>query len=209
MFEVNTGSTAYLLDYARRAGASRFLYGSTGSVFLGSTATGLTEELALHPSEFFPVSKLCGELLAEAYRPHFPVSVLRFFTPYGPKQVGRLVPDLIDRVRSGRPITLPPEGDGMTFTTIYYADAVTIIGQAIRESWDETINVSNPEIVSIRTAAETIGRVVNKRPIFERSSTANAARLVPELSRLGDKLALGKLIGFEDGIRSLLASAHA
>ena len=100
LFAVNAGSTVDLLDHARRCGAERFLYASTGTVY-GFGDEPFSETHTPAGRDLYAVSKLSGELAVDAYAPHFSTFVARLWAPYGPGQHSRMIPRLIDRVRAG------------------------------------------------------------------------------------------------------------
>ena len=110
VFRINTAQPLALLDYARRAGASNFVYASTGGVY-GAGGSQLSEDAPTPPPGqslgFYPASKLAAELLAKAYEPYFNVALLRYFFIFGPGQkAGMLIPRIIDSVRGGKEISL-------------------------------------------------------------------------------------------------------
>lgn len=206
LFEVNTAATAYLLDYARQVGASRFVLGSTGSVYDGMFNGLLKEGVALAPHRYFPASKHAAELLTHGYRPIFPVAALRFFTPYGPGQTDRLVPDIINRIRTGKPVTLPQTGEGIILATTYIDDAAAVLDRSLRESWNEEVNVANPEFLSLGDAARVIGEVVGQEPKFERVNSTPAYSFLPDLERLSVRFDLGSLVKFKEGVRRIVST---
>jgi UDP-glucose 4-epimerase len=206
MFEVNVAATAQLLDYAKRAGARHFVLGSTGTVYSPGDGGRLDEARQVYPEAFFAVTKRAAELLAESYRPHFAVGILRFFVPYGPGQTDRLVPDLIARVERGDAVTLPPVGDGMAFTPIYIDDAVRVLETCLTEKWNDIVNVSADEPLTICDAARIIGEIVGRAPRFERSVSASSLQLVPDLTRLGRRVPIDEFTRFGDGVRRMLSS---
>ena len=78
IFAVNVKSTFQLLDYARRAGAGRFLHASSGGVF-GYSYEKFVETDPVNPLNFYLSSKYCAELMVGNYRDYFLTIVLRFF----------------------------------------------------------------------------------------------------------------------------------
>ncbi|MDZ4241551.1 MAG: NAD-dependent epimerase/dehydratase family protein, partial [Candidatus Omnitrophota bacterium] len=108
IFRVNTLSTLSLLDHARSSGAKTFIYASSGGIY-GTSAQPLKEE-PFSPSlqmEFYPATKICSEMLCQAYRQHLRVIILRFFFVYGPGQrPAMLIPRMVNSVRDGKPVTL-------------------------------------------------------------------------------------------------------
>jgi UDP-glucose 4-epimerase len=208
LFEVNVAGSAALLDYGQKAKIDRFVLGSSGSVYDGCDDGALVETRPLTPRRFFPVSKLAGELLASEYRNYFKVATLRYFTPYGPGQTGRLIPDLIQRVAEGRAITIPEIGGGISLTTLFLDDCVRIANLALEEGWNETVNAASPEIVTIEQLGEKIGQVIGKAPIFERKGGAPAYQLTPDLNRLGQLLDMASLTSLLQGL-SLTVQGNA
>jgi UDP-glucose 4-epimerase len=205
MFQVNVAATALLLDAAQRLGASRFVLGSTGSVYDGIVETPLREDMVLAPRNYFPVSKFAAEELTRAYEKHFAVSILRYFTPYGPGQTDRLIPGLITRVREGQPVSLPQTGGGLAFMATAGRDCVEVARRATLESWRGVFNVAAPEPLDLSAAAEIIGRVVGKPPAFERVAGASALTLLPDVARVHAHMPGHAFTRFEEGIRLCLA----
>ncbi len=191
LFRVNVASTQELLDLARRRGASRFVYASSGSVYgLGEGAVAEDDPRRAH--DFYGVTKRSGELVVGAYRDHVGTAILRFFAPYGPGQVNRLIPGLIARVSHGDAVTL--RGGGRPrMTPIYVDDAVEAIVRSLEKDVHLVVNVAGDETASIGDLAERIGRVVGREPFFEDAG--------------GD--AAGDLIGRNDRLHELLDGDHA
>jgi UDP-glucose 4-epimerase len=196
---VNVFSTAALADWALSAGVSRFCLVSTGSVY-DPYAGRLTEDAALAPVNFYGATKLAAENLLRPYSSLFTTCVLRLFFPYGPGQEARLIPDLIERVRSGLPITLPRNGDGMVITPSFVDDVAAVIARATEEGWSGTFNVAAPTALTIRQIGETIGRLLDKPPCFEHDARAGTSRIVPDLSRLASHWDLNRFTNLADGL---------
>lgn len=206
LFEVNVASAAALLDYGYKAKAGRFLLGSTGSVYDGCTDGQLTEDRALTPKRYFPASKLAAEILASEYRTLFPIATLRYFTPYGPYQTDRLIPDLVNRVATGRALTLPEQGEGMMLTTLYIDDCVDITNQAIEAAWNQTVNIASPEVVTIEKLGHRIGAIMGKEPLFERRGPPPSYQLTPDTTRLASLTDVSKMTTIDQGLTAIVKS---
>jgi UDP-glucuronate 4-epimerase len=150
----NIQATQHLLEAARAAGVKHFIHASTSSVY-GREASG-DETQAFNPASPYGLTKLAAEHLVWNYRDTFgvPVTVLRYFSIYGPRQR----PDmgiylLIDAVLNGKPMTVFGDGEqtrGNTFVTdAVRANLLTLahgptgeafnIGGGTLASWNRTI----------------------------------------------------------------------
>lgn len=167
LFAVNTVSTAGLLDYARNAGAIRFILASSGSVY-GARLGFASENDRVEPADFYAVSKYSSELLVRSYAAFFDCLALRLFQPYGPGQANRLIPGLGDRLRRGEPIKLNKD-DRPFVTPLYIADVVTAFERAITSAIGGVLNIAGDASVSIRRLAEEISRVIKRNPLFEQT----------------------------------------
>jgi UDP-glucose 4-epimerase len=205
LFQVNVATTAALLDFAWRAGVKHFVLGSTGSVYHNSGHEVLSESIALAPNRFFPATKLAAEQMSHEYQSFFNVTTLRFFTPYGPQQRERLVPDIIGRVKSGTAVSLPPEGDGLTFAMTYIDDIVAILEATLENPWNEVVNIAHNRIVSIKSLADEIGLQVGREPIFQRHVDAPTYALVPSLEKLRQRFDVSNMVDLEPGLAATLA----
>lgn len=190
IFQVNAGSTQRLAEYARQAGVRRFLFTSSGSVYRPSPKP-LRETSPTRPSVYHPATKLMAETTLGYYRPWFSIGTLRLFAPYGPGQVDRLIPRMVDAVRAGRAVTLSRSGEPR-INPIYIDDVVAILRQALSGSDSYTVNVAGPRPLSMRELAELIGRVVGRRPRFEHRDTEVAGDLV------GDTRLMFRLFSIDD-----------
>jgi len=199
LFRVNVVSTQELLDLARRRGAGRFVYASSGSVYgLGEGA--VAEEDPRRADDFYGVTKRSGELVVGAYRDHVGAAILRFFAPYGPGQTGRLIPGLIARVRNGQAVTL--RGGGRPrMTPIYVGDAVEAIVRSLSSSEQLVLNVAGNETASIRDLGECIGAIVGREPVFEDAGGGAPGDLIADNSRLHELLGSRALVPLDEGLR--------
>jgi nucleoside-diphosphate-sugar epimerase len=204
VFAINVASTAALADWARSAHASRFCLVSTGSVY-EPYQIPLREDAALAPTSYYSASKLAAELLLRPYGPIFAATCLRLFFPYGPGQQARLIPDLIARVRSGTPITLPENGPGMVIAPTFVDDVAEIIATACEQGWTGPLNVASPVSASLQEIGDLIGKLVGKQPSFERSAKAGSLRIVPELEHLAARWDMASFTPLAEGLSRTIA----
>lgn len=204
LYGVNVGSTFRLLDYAHTAGASQFIYASTGGLYIPSRGC-LSENSAIHPRGklgAYYASKTCGELLVQTYSSHFSATILRPFFIYGPAQKSHMLfPRLLSNVRSCNPIKLQGE-HGLTLNPIHCLDAAKAIIHSIKNPSSAVINIAGPEVLTIRQIATLFAKHCNVQPVFEHLS-GEPQSLIADISLM--KSSLGSpSIKFSDVIDELL-----
>lgn len=134
--EVNTTGTLRVLEIARKNGA-HVIYSSSSSVYGENASIPKNEKMWLAPKTPYAASKLSAESYVQSYAHSFdvPVTNLRFFNVYGPKQrpnhqYAAVVPKWIWKAINGQSIDI--YGDGtQTRDFTYVATVVEIIEQAI------------------------------------------------------------------------------
>jgi UDP-glucose 4-epimerase len=121
---VNVQGTANTLDLAKRAGAKRFVFFSTGGAIYGETETCATETSPLRPISPYGKHKLEGEKLVGASG--LSHAILRPANIYGPRQRGDLeggvIAIFLQRWREGRELVV--FGDGSAERDYVYAGDV-------------------------------------------------------------------------------------
>lgn len=169
VFRVNIESTAKLLDYAKKSGASRFIYASSGGVYeKGAVAFSENSPIA-SPGQlgYYLGSKMCSEILAQSYASLMHIVVLRPFFMYGPGQNrSMLMPRLMDNVAAGRPIVLLGD-NGIRINPLHVEDAAAAVIAALSLNQSSTFNIAGPKILSIRDICEGMGRFLGCDPVFE------------------------------------------
>jgi nucleoside-diphosphate-sugar epimerase len=202
IFDVNVAGTQRLLEWAAEAGVKRFCLISSGSVY-APFAGPLREDGPVAPSDHLGASKLAAETIARPYAGNFELSVLRLFTPYGPGQTDRLIPDLVRRVRSGAAVMIASDSSGMRVSPTYVEDVAQVIRAAIEQGWTGVTNVAAPIDISVYQLTKAIGRLLKLTPLFEQGP-GNAANVVPTLDRLASRFELSRFRSLEDGLAATI-----
>jgi nucleoside-diphosphate-sugar epimerase len=180
-YRVNVSGTARLLGRARR-----FVLVSTGSVY-GYQEGPLDEGRRPAPGDDYARLKWAAEREVAG---HPDAAILRYFFPYGPgAKPGSLVNRLIRCVESGAAVELH-EGGQPWVNPIYFTDVVAATRVVCTEGLRGIYNVAGNEVVSVRSLAERIGRMLGKQPRFRGSG-----KRVKDL--VGDTGKLGKVFGPE------------
>ncbi|MCG3137511.1 MAG: UDP-N-acetylglucosamine 4-epimerase [Phycisphaerae bacterium] len=124
--QVNVAGTVSLLEAARRAKVSRFIFASSSSVYGNNPQVPFSESDNVDfPISPYAATKKAGELLCHTYHHLYglPISCLRFFTVYGPRQRPDLAIHKFTRlIDAGQPI--PVFGDGSMRRDHTYIDDI-------------------------------------------------------------------------------------
>ena len=164
--ESNVTGTLNMLEFCRLTGTKKYLLASTSSIY-GADPPYPTPETASsdRPLQPYAASKKGAEAMAHAY--HYlhdiDVSVVRYFTVYGP--AGR--PDLAlfrftQWISEGRPVHV--YGDGKQSRGFTYLDDIargTI--QALKPLGFEVINLGGHEVITINDLITLIEDVIGKK----------------------------------------------
>ncbi len=201
---VNADSTALLLKYAVRAGASRFVLASTGGLYAPSS-NPLTEVSPTHiaegPLSYYFQTKYQSEHMLSAYRNDFHCITLRPFFMYGAGQTAKmLIPRLMHCVKNGVPITLQGE-HGMECNPIHAKDAALALAATLNLSTSRTYNIAGPERLSMRAIGASIGEVLGTAPVFTQTSGESPC-MVADTEQMRRDLSAPQ-ISFKDGIASM------
>ena len=183
---LNTTSTVGLMDYARNAGAARFLYASSGGVY-GFRAGSVGEDDSPAPSSFYLRAKYCGEVLAAAYRAYMRVIVLRYFFVFGEGQRDLLIPRLIQAILEKRRIPLAGSS-GIRLTPTYVDSAAEATAAALEAEFDGVVNVAGSEVWTIRDICECLASQLDTPALFEPNALAHEGDLVADTTRMASVL---------------------
>ncbi len=163
----NMEVTQRLLEAARLNQLQHFIHGSTSSVY-GRFATG-DEESPLEPVSPYGVTKLGAEHLCRAYAENFdlPLTILRFFSVYGPRQRPDMAYHIFIRaLLHDERITIYGDGEQSRSNT-FIADCVQgvlLTFEKREQSVGEIFNLGGGEIVTINRVLDILADLTGKTP---------------------------------------------
>ena len=222
------GKTRLALELARRL-RCKLVLASTSDVYGRNPELPFSEAGSDHvignsksPRWAYAVSKLFDEHLALAYQDAygFPVTILRFFGSYGPRQPlswwGGPPPVFIECVLTGRPV--PIHGDGsQTRSFTFVTDTVEGIYQAtVRpEANGEIINIGSTQEITILELAKRVKRAsgtpgelqVEFVPYasFTGRKYEDVMRRVPDVALCARLLGVRAQVSIDDGLARTIA----
>ena len=206
----NILATQRLLDAASRAQVSHFLQVSTSSVY-GRFATG-DENAPLAPISPYGITKLASEQLCRAYATQFglPVTVLRLFSVYGPRQRPDMGYNIFIRsLLQGDAITIDGDGTDSRSNT-YVRDCVTGLAQAFEQpdrSVGETFNIGGGEEVNVNQVLDILHELSGIAPITRHGPArpGDQRRTVADTGKARARLGYAPQTGIVEGLRAQLA----
>ena len=168
---VNVEGTANLLERARRAGVRHFVFASSSSVYGLSEGVPYSEYgTGLLPASLYGASKHAGELVCQAFHHlhELPVTVLRFFTVYGPRQRPDMAIHKFARLMlSGEPVPLYGDGSSARDYT-YVGDIVEgLVGALDHPGSFQVFNLGSACPVRLDELVEKLGAALGVEPRFE------------------------------------------
>jgi dTDP-glucose 4,6-dehydratase len=223
VFDGDVAATGRVLEFARRSGARRLLFTSSGAVY-GKQPAGMT-----HIPEDYPGAPLTTDIdsaYAQAKRASeflcfsagqacgFDVSVARLFAfagPCLPLDANFAVGNFIRDVLAGGPIRIL--GDGTPYRSYLYAAdlAIWLWTILLRGHPGRAYNVGSEEAISIAgLAARATSALDSKSAIWvarQPQPGIPAQRYVPSTARARAELGLEQTVSLEEGIRRTAAYA--
>ena len=206
----NTLGALNMLEYCARKGVKKFVLASTSSLY-GDEGTPPHAESAPtdHPLAPYAASKKGAEAFAYAYHHLYglDISVLRYFTVYGP--AGR--PDMVmfrfcQWIAEGRPVYVT--GDGEQSRGFTYVDDIargTMLG--LGPIGYDVFNLGGHEVITINRLIgmleERLGKKADVRYIA--THPADVFSNVADVSKARARLGWEPQVGLEEGVSQLVA----
>jgi len=214
--DTNIRGTLNLLQAARTTGVERFVQTSTSEVYGTAQFVPITEEHPLQGQSPYSASKIGADQMALAFHRSFetPVTVLRPFNTYGPRQSARaIIPTVITQIAQGRDVlklgALHPTRD---FSYVLDTVAGFVAAAEADKAVGQVVNIGSNFEVSIEDLTATIAEVMGADVRIE----LDEQRLRPEASEVDRLWASNEkargLLGWEptygglDGLRRGLAA---
>lgn len=182
--DTNIKGTLNVVQAARDLGVGRVVHTSTSEVYGTAQFVPITEEHPLQGQSPYSASKIGADQIAMSFYASFgtPVSILRPFNTYGPRQSARaVIPTIITQIASGkRQIKLGAVDPTRDFN--YVSDTVSGFMAAVNcdRGVGEVINIGSNFEISIGNTARIIAQIMD----VEIDIITEEQRLRPEKSEV-------------------------
>jgi UDP-glucuronate 4-epimerase len=169
--EVNVKGTNNLLEVARQHGVKKLVVASSSSVYGTNEKVPFSEDdFVDHPISPYAATKKACELICYTYHHLYalPITCLRFFTVYGPRQRPDMAIHKFTRsIYFGKKITMFGDGKSRRDYT-YIDDVIDGICKSIEHCNGYHIyNLGESHTIELRELIEVIARALGKEPVIE------------------------------------------
>ncbi|MFC2051105.1 SDR family oxidoreductase [Chloroflexota bacterium] len=168
--EVNIRGTINLLEACVNSNIKRLVYSSSGAIFGEARYLPVDEDHPLYPESPYGVSKLAAEKYCFAFhKVHgLPVTALRYFNAYGPKQgssgYANVIAIFFTKIRDGKPLTIFGDGE-QTRDFVYVGDIAkaNILAAIHPAAAGEIFNIATGRGSSVNQMVTIIDRVSGQK----------------------------------------------
>lgn len=213
VFDVNLNGTLNLALAARDAEVGRLIHTSTSEVYGTAQQVPITEDHPIHAQSPYAASKAGADQLVMSFRDSYeiPVTVLRPFNTYGPRQSMRAVlPTIIvQALASDGPISLGSLTPRRDMTYVGDTVAGFMAAAASEGAEGKTLQLGTGTDHSIGDMVEAAGRAVGRElevitdPARIRPGGSEVMRLISDPSRMLEATGWKAEVGLDEGIRRM------
>jgi nucleoside-diphosphate-sugar epimerase len=200
----NLVATQRLLEATLRAGAARFVFASSSSVYGSMAERPAGESDRMAPVSPYGLTKAACEDLVDLYRRVHGLSAvsLRYFTVFGPRQRPEMAfASFIRAILSGRLLQVLGDGTQMRDFT-FVTDAVAATIAAAEQGTEPVYNISGGTSSTLLEAIAEIERLAERRASisFSPSARGDAYRTNADLTAAGRDLAYAPRVSLREGL---------
>lgn len=212
--DTNIKGTLHLCQASKSNNVKKFIHTSTSEVYGTAQYVPIDEKHPKQPQSPYSASKIGADALAMSfyYAFNFPVTIVRPFNTYGPRQSARaIIPSIIIQILNGaKKIKLGDMRPTRDFN--YVKDIVQGFWaiSKINEAFGQEINIASNSEISIEECANLISELMQSQILIIRDEE----RIRPEKSEVfrlwGDNKKIKKLTGwkpeytFKEGLRETI-----
>ena len=204
--DVNCTGTAVLLEATRNADISKFVFGSSSSVYGGNEKVPFHEDDDVSgPVSPYAATKRGNELTCHTFSHLYGMDIacMRFFTVYGPRQRPEMaIHKFVRHVEQGQP--LPCYGDGSSERDYTFIEDILdgLVKAHDRSKGFRIYNLGESSTISLRDLVAAIGRATGKEPQvdWQPMQPGDVPRTFADVSRAREELGYDPQVGIEEGL---------
>jgi dTDP-glucose 4,6-dehydratase len=209
--ETNVIGTLNILKASLESSVLRVVHTSTSEVYGTAQYTPIDEKHPLSPQSPYAASKIAADKLAESFFRAYglPVSILRPFNTFGPRQSLRaIIPTIITQLLNARKVVIGSLEPRRDFTFV----SDTVRGFILLASKDgvegETFNLGTKKDISIKELILLTSQIIGVSPEIEisqrriRGKQSEVWRLISDNSKAAGILGWAPSHTLEDGLKS-------
>ncbi|MBU6391251.1 MAG: GDP-mannose 4,6-dehydratase [Planctomycetes bacterium] len=209
--EVNCKGTLSMLELSRIYKVKQFIFGSSSSVYGNNKKIPFSEDDPVNePISPYAATKRAGELYCYNYHHlyNMPISCLRFFTVYGPRQR----PDLAIRkftelIDNNQPITM--YGDGTTRRDYtFISDIIDCVVSILDKQFNfEIINLGDSSPIQLTNLIKLIEQELGKKAKIKKlpEQPGDVHRTCADIRKAERFLDYRPKVSIEEGVRLFVA----
>ena len=207
---VNVIGSQHILDACRDSGVGHLVWASSSSVYGNSTAVPFREDAPAQPVSPYGATKRMNELQGYVYHHLYglPITLLRFFTAYGPRQRPDMAIHKFARLMlDGKPI--PMFGDGsMQRDFTYIDDIIDGVVRAVDRPFPyEIFNLGESQTTCLRDLialiAAALGREAQVRELPEQPGDVRMT--CADIRHAQELLGYAPRVSMEEGVARFVA----
>ena len=173
--DVNIRGTILLLEFVRKYNVQQFVFASSSSVYGADTEVPFREDARIYRTVSpYAATKYAGELVCYTYHHLYgtPMTCLRFFTAYGPRQRPEMAIHKFTRlIYEDKPI--PFYGDGSTARDYTYIDDIIqgVVAAINRPFPFEVFNLGESSAITLKELVREIEVATGRKARLENLPT--------------------------------------
>jgi UDP-glucose 4-epimerase len=211
--ENNVTGTLNLLNAARKANITRFVYFSSAAVYGDPVRLPVDEAHPQNPMSPYGASKLSGEKYALMFHKAYglPTTAIRPFNIYSPRQdpsnpYSGVISKFIDNVKKGKPPVIFGDGTATRdFVSVH--DVVDLVMLMIEKdaAVGEVFNCGTGQVTSIEELAQIVIGLYGSdlKPVHERERPGDIKYSYADISHAKNLLGYLPKVGLREGLEEL------
>jgi NAD dependent epimerase/dehydratase len=210
----NVSGTLNVLEAARRHGVSRVIHTSTSETYGSAQYVPIDERHPLVGQSPYSATKIGADKLAESFHLSFgtPVTIVRPFNTYGPRQSLRaVIPTVIVQALTRDSLSLGSLDPMRDFTFVSDTVAGFLAAAESQRVVGETVNLGVGAAVSVRELVERVGALLGRRLLVAedrarvRPERSEVSRLVSDNTKARELMDWRPAVGLDAGLERTLA----